>query len=595
MYLLHSRTLILGCLLTLMMMLNNYETFVSESTYKSRITLESSNDDRKKIIRNEKKEVIDENKDGFDQDGQYKQLPFCTDSFFDLVENGFVVAGTSETTAEQAKLLVEVVCVCDIPADVTDDTDPGVFWGDLIKNHQSRNLCESVLTDLADIVDAFDVCGVDQGDLQSLLKKCPDYLNNLIPPALYPHINVVSNTNTDCLETGDLVEFYNLCDGTCITDLVHFLDTVVGVDIVSKFKTLICDSSISSSSSSIMSSSSTQNDDITMSYSYVEIPDPTMFPVLSPTMEPSFHPTRTPLSSPTMVPVASPTIIPFPSPTMVPVSAPTYTHKPTTTTHTPTMFPVPYPTIVPVPSPTLPAPTQVPVPAPTPSPTPPPTSVDTTTIAVAIVLVASAPPTDDDKSTLKGDIVTQIGLAESDIRNFEVTYVARRRQLLTGTWDVTFDVVASLSEVGEADAASFQADIESELTDSTFQASVVSSIAAVDSFESVTSVVQTRNPSSVPVPAPTGYPTMPPIPVPTPQPTSQPAPTSSHITPFIIVIALSVSTCIVVVTYLYCKCLQEKKTEIDFGLNNEEINTFNVPEAQKKTPHAAAVNRQMEL
>jgi len=154
--------------------------------------------------------------------------------------------------------------------------------------------------------------------------------------------------------------------------------------------------------------------------------------------------------------------------------------------------------------------------------------------------------------------------------------------LLSGTWDVSFDVVASLAEVGETDAASFQADIESELSDTSFQATVVASIASVETFESVTSVVQTRNPSSVPVPAPTAVPVPAPIPAPTPLATKKAKKNKSNganaASLAVILIAVGAGVFVIVagtIAYFQYKRTQEKDVEMNFGLN-EEINTFNV-------------------
>mmetsp|Transcript_31324 Transcript_31324/g.40289 ORF Transcript_31324/g.40289 Transcript_31324/m.40289 type:complete len:596 (+) Transcript_31324:55-1842(+) len=537
----------------------------------------------------------------YDDDGEYKDLPFCTDSFFDLVKSGFEVAGATENTAEQAKLLVEVVCACDIPADVTDQTDPVEFWEDLINSDQS-DLCESILSDLADTVDAFDVCGVDQGDLQALLEECPDYLYSLIPAELIPYLGNAADTITECIDEGnDLNDFKTaLCDEdddmntddmnstTCASDFIDFLEVVAGDDVATNFKNSVCGTN-----------------------------KPTPMPT---TLEPTLEPTS-PTPEPTHLPTVKPTTIPIPMPTAQPTPSPTVTYMPTELTPRPTLVPIPaptpvpstsFPSMVPLPAPTMnpipaptprpsktptSAPTSWPTRVPTPAPSAPPTSVDTTTLAVALQLSATAEPTNNDKTNLKSDVVSSTGLSESNIKNFDVVYTARRRrQILTGTWDVSFDVVASLAEVGETDATSFQTNVESDLSSTSFSTAVQDSISSVSSVDSVTSVIQTRNPSSVPVPAPTGHPTMPPIPAPTvvpvpapsavPVPAPTPAPKkkksksngANAASLAVILIAVGAGVFVIVAGGIaYCQYQRSQKADMNehFGAaDGEEVNNF---------------------
>jgi hypothetical protein len=192
----------------------------------------------------------------------------------------------------------------------------------------------------------------------------------------------------------------------------------------------------------------------------------------------------------------------------------------------PTQVPNPSPSSMPSHKPSY-APTSSPSVLPSPVPTVPPTSEDTTTLAVSLNLAATAEPTQSDKTTLQSTVMSSTGLSASNIRNFKVTYVTARRtkvrrHLLSGTWVVTFDVVISLAASGKSSSTALQSSVESDLKSSSFQTAVTSSIASVSSVGDVTSVVQTRNPSSVPIPAPTPSPSLPPTSKPTTVPSSSP-------------------------------------------------------------------------
>jgi hypothetical protein len=136
---------------------------------------------------------------------------------------------------------------------------------------------------------------------------------------------------------------------------------------------------------------------------------------------------------------------------------------------------------------------------PTPAPTIVPTSGDTVTVSVSVSLNANAEPTAEDESGVKSTIASQIGLSETTIRNFEITSTSdSRRQLLAYVWDVAFDVVASLSEVGATSGSSFTSTIQSDLSESSFETSLTSAVDSVTSVDSVSSSLTTDSPTAAP-------------------------------------------------------------------------------------------------
>jgi FtsP/CotA-like multicopper oxidase with cupredoxin domain len=143
----------------------------------------------------------------------------------------------------------------------------------------------------------------------------------------------------------------------------------------------------------------------------------------------------------------------------------------------------------------------------TPSPTLLPTTADTFTLSVSLSLSASLSPTNNDENKLLSLIVNQTDVDESDIYNYNITYSPsnrrRTRHLLSGTWDVSFDITVSLASTGESTQSAYESSINTALTDSTFQTNLVSAISSVTSFDTVTTTLTTRNPSTAPTMVPT--------------------------------------------------------------------------------------------
>ena len=201
-----------------------------------------------------------------------------------------------------------------------------------------------------------------------------------------------------------------------------------------------------------------------------------------------------------------------------------------------TSKPSPQPT--PAPTTWLPSPAPSLLPSASPAPSLAPTSQDTAVVALTWQLVATAPPTDDDKDTLKTKILDQVGSGQV-VKNFEVAFNSRRRRLgekpeeeeveeggdqanhweqgqqrTVVTWEVSFDVITTVDA-----ASSVESSVVGDLQNSTFTADLQTSVTAITTVTVPVAVVQTRRPSSVPSPAPTS--------VPVPAPTSSPVPAPS--------------------------------------------------------------------
>ena len=164
-------------------------------------------------------------------------------------------------------------------------------------------------------------------------------------------------------------------------------------------------------------------------------------------------------------------------------------------------------------------------PYPTHTPTAAPSTADTVTVSIGVKMIADEPPTPKQKDTLKSVIAAQAGVSLSSIKNFQITVIenTRRRNLLSVTWDVTFDMITSLSGAGDG-----------ELGTSSELGTVVTEVLSADDFTaavadadqsleltvdktSISAIATTRNPSQVP----TRFPTVPPTITlyPTPLPT----------------------------------------------------------------------------
>lgn len=150
-------------------------------------------------------------------------------------------------------------------------------------------------------------------------------------------------------------------------------------------------------------------------------------------------------------------------------------------------------------------------------------------VHVSLVVTAAAPPTAQQQADLLAAVEAQTG--GLPIKNFKVTATlvsARRlaapphagphtsnggggtRRLAVYDWVTTFDVVA---DKGSAAAAS--ASVSANLVSPAFTSQVSSSTGAAVDTASVTTVVATRHPSSLPTMGPTPQPTLEPAPRPT--------------------------------------------------------------------------------
>jgi hypothetical protein len=126
--------------------------------------------------------------------------------------------------------------------------------------------------------------------------------------------------------------------------------------------------------------------------------------------------------------------------------------------------------------------------APTPSPTLVPTKSDTVLVEVSFELVASVPPTAEDKENLKSTLATHLGLDVENLQNFKVEYVEvdedgnvvahRSRQLLrkllstSYKWIVTFDVVVSLSDTDADSTEELTSDILDSIADDSLEEAI---------------------------------------------------------------------------------------------------------------------------
>jgi len=298
--------------------------------------------------------------------------------------------------------------------------------------------------------------------------------------------------------------------------------------------------------------------------SLLPTPHPTVVPTTAvPVLSPSPAPTLVPFSSPTLTPILNPTSVPLPvpspaptpitfSPTVIPTSPPTFleptpipTSAPTPSpTLNPTSSPSIFPTLLPTPSPTplptnrpTPIPTPVPTPIPTPVPTPIPTSsptpvptmlpstLDTRTIAVRLELAATDEPTSAEENKLRKLIKTQTGITDDyDFRDFNVEYTANRRirrsLLSAGIWEVSLQITNSLADMSFSSADEFATTIQSDLSSTSFSASLMSNITKVTEVNTVTTTIIYRHePTFEPTFAPTSQPTF----TPTSEPTSRPS------------------------------------------------------------------------
>ena len=157
-----------------------------------------------------------------------------------------------------------------------------------------------------------------------------------------------------------------------------------------------------------------------------------------------------------------------------------------------------WPTVMPTYSPTE-------APHITASPTLAPTEGDTVTVGVTFELSNLEAPSQANRDSLKGLIVSALGVSASAIKNFEVTstFTGRRRLLASYTWVCSLDVAVSLSSSGFASPMAFAAFVQSTLTGSAFINAVLSAIGATVDTSSYEENLASRSPSPQPTVEPT--------------------------------------------------------------------------------------------
>jgi hypothetical protein len=116
---------------------------------------------------------------------------------------------------------------------------------------------------------------------------------------------------------------------------------------------------------------------------------------------------------------------------------------------------------------------------------------DTVVVAVTFELTSTAAPTDDDADALKTNIADAVGVDESSIIDFDLTWTSagRRRLLGSYTWFASFNVVVSLSETSWSSGDSFAAAVATALASDSFTSAVQSSTGATVDTSSITVTV----------------------------------------------------------------------------------------------------------
>mmetsp|Transcript_1347 Transcript_1347/g.1701 ORF Transcript_1347/g.1701 Transcript_1347/m.1701 type:complete len:476 (-) Transcript_1347:440-1867(-) len=181
------------------------------------------------------------------------------------------------------------------------------------------------------------------------------------------------------------------------------------------------------------------------------------------------------------------------------------------------------------------------IPAPSPSPTLTPTTTDTISVSVEFVISASGVATDKDKEAMQETIANSADVPSSNIKNLEIisTLTRRRRKLSdlslvennnnqnivkeeeeeeeesitmrklsTYSWDVSFDVVSSLSDLSSSSSSITSADdLTEHVTDSlnsdSFENDLISNLdTPITSVSEIIVITNTRSPSSSPTISP---------------------------------------------------------------------------------------------
>jgi len=150
----------------------------------------------------------------------------------------------------------------------------------------------------------------------------------------------------------------------------------------------------------------------------------------------------------------------------------------------------------------LPSPQPTKTSAPT---TPEPTARDTVKVAVALGITSSSKLTSARANELKGTIATELGVNKNDLKGYTTSYTtstARRAILQSVTsydWSVSFTVEVSLATTDVFSAEALSAEINTELSSSTFQSNVMTDLGVVVTAVSASSDVVVTTPAPTPI------------------------------------------------------------------------------------------------
>jgi hypothetical protein len=146
-----------------------------------------------------------------------------------------------------------------------------------------------------------------------------------------------------------------------------------------------------------------------------------------------------------------------------------------------------------------------------------PTAADTLVISVSFELTASAEPTNSDKTYLKTEIASALGVDEGNLKGFTVVsslarrlsnaLLRQRRDLLaTYTWTASFDLVVSLAATTSSSSSDLVSFVATALTDSFFVSDISTELGAVVDTRTVVTVRTTRQPTAAQTTPPTAAP-----------------------------------------------------------------------------------------
>ena len=146
-------------------------------------------------------------------------------------------------------------------------------------------------------------------------------------------------------------------------------------------------------------------------------------------------------------------------------------------------------------------------PLPTSQPSLAPTAADTVSVSVSMQMSASQPPTESDKSNVKTSIANAVGVAESSVMGFSLTYSSSsrrhvRRKLLAYQWTAAFEIRVVLASTSFGSASGLATSVNTALTSDSFITSIGNTVGAIVDTSSLLVFVQTRHPSLSPTAAP---------------------------------------------------------------------------------------------